>query len=256
MKAFKQINYAFENRIVFGYAGLMSLLSFLIMLSPVFAQELNHQENNQPGVHYDVKKEYDKDGNLTRYDSTYSWYWSDKQLGMMGSDSLLKHIQEQMDLFSGNWNWPGFESFHGIPHMDRFNYWSIPDSSGIALEDSTYYNPWFGDSWSAIAPSPFHNFFPNDSLDGTYFPYDDLSKLFDHRFGFEDFMNKDESLKKIMEEQDEFFERFREYQQEHQKLIEKYFSQPDQKRGLTPQNELQRFKQTDNPTDPAKSGTI
>lgn len=253
MKAFKQINYAFENRIVFGYAGLMSMLCFLIMLSPVFAQEFSHPDISQPGVHYDVKKEYDKDGNLTRYDSAYSWYWSEGQQGVTGYDSILKHIQEQMDLFSGNWNWPG--TIPDVPHKDGFNYWNLPDSSGIAFSDSSSYNPWFGDTWSGITLSPFHDFSPNDSLDGNFFPYDDLSKLIDQRFGFDDFMNSDESLKKIMEEQDAFFERFREYQQEHQKLIEKYFSQPDQ-RGLNPQNEPQRFKQTDDPTDPTQSGTI
>ncbi len=179
MKAFKQINYAFENRIVFGYAGLLSILCFMIMLSPVFAQDINHQDDCQPG----------------------------------------------------------FESFPDIPHLDRFNYWSVPDSSGYLLDDSTFYNPLFGDSWSVIAPAPFHDFFPNDSLYGSFHHFDDLSKLFDQQIDLDEFLFNDESLKKFRHEQDEFLERFREYQEEHQKLIEKYFHQPDQSDGSYPQNE-------------------
>ena len=256
MKAFKQINYAHENRIVFGYVALLSLICFMIMLSPVFAQDLNSPDKNQPRVHYDVKKEYDKDGNLTGYDSTYSWYWSDKGPGVINADSLLKQIQEQIDLLSGEWNWSGFESFPGIPNMDRFNYWSEPDSSGYAFEDSTFYNPWFGDSWSAITPAPFHDFFPIDSLNGSFYQFDDLSKLFDQQIDIDQFLKNDESLKKYSEEQEEFLERFREYQQEHQKLIENYFHQPDQNDGSDPHNDPQQFRQPVNPSDKTKSGTI
>lgn len=34
------------------------------------------EKNNQPDVHVNVNRELDKDGNVIRYDSTYSWSWS------------------------------------------------------------------------------------------------------------------------------------------------------------------------------------
>jgi hypothetical protein len=256
MKAFKQINYGFENRIVFGYAGLMSLLCFLIMLSPVFAQDTNDLNKNQPKVHYDVKKEFDKDGNLTGYDSTYSWYWSDRGLGIIDSDSIMKQFQQQFDFLNDQWNWSGIESMPGWPPLQPFNYWNNPDSSGFFRDDSTLNQQWFDDSWSVITPPPLHGLIPSDSLDMSIYHFDDLSKLFDQGFGFDQFLNDDESLEKFKQEQNEFFERFQEYQQEHQKLIEKYFSDPGQKNELTPQNEPQRFKNPGNPPDKSKSGTI
>ena len=39
-----------------------------------------------PDVHYDVKKEFDENGNLTRYDSVYTWSWT-------GGDTTLRHFE-------------------------------------------------------------------------------------------------------------------------------------------------------------------
>jgi hypothetical protein len=39
-------------------------------------QGTNQKKNNEPDVHISVNRELDNNGNVTRYDSTYSWSWS------------------------------------------------------------------------------------------------------------------------------------------------------------------------------------
>jgi hypothetical protein len=256
MKAFKQINYSFENRIVFGYAGLMSLLCFLILLSPVFAQDSIDLNKNQPKVHYDVKKEYDKDGNLTAYDSISSWFWSDKEIGIHDYDSLLKQFHQQFDIFNDNWNWSGNEPFSDLPLMNPFRYLYDVDSAGSYLYDSIFNKLRLNDSWSGEIPSPFHNFLPSDSLDISSYHFDDLSNFFDHRYNIDQYQNDDESLRQYLDQHEEFMELFKEYQKEHQKLIEKYFNKPFPKMEAPPPYDPQKDNAPVDPSGKSKSGRI
>jgi len=74
-------------------------------MAPVFSQKKNaDSENiNQPEEKIDVKKEYDKKGNIIKYDSSFSWHWSED--GVMDEEMLQKfhekmdQLQEKMEVF-------------------------------------------------------------------------------------------------------------------------------------------------------------
>lgn len=66
----------------------------------------------------------------------------------------------------------------------------------------------------------------NDSKDISYFNFDDLDQLLDKNFNFDEFFPSDEYLKNFQFDNEEFKDRFRQYQEEHQQLIEKYFKHP------------------------------
>lgn len=58
---------------------LLLLFVLILLTLPGFAQkntESNSESNNQPNVDIKVNREFDKDGNVIRYDSTYSWSWT------------------------------------------------------------------------------------------------------------------------------------------------------------------------------------
>jgi hypothetical protein len=66
---------------------------FMIFLSAssAFGQSGNKlKPNNQPQIHSNVNREYDDKGNVIRYDSTYTWSWSNMDTtGTMLADSML-----------------------------------------------------------------------------------------------------------------------------------------------------------------------
>jgi hypothetical protein len=63
--------------------GFLTAIAIVFVLA-VFSQNISGQKQdnpakengNKPKVDIKVNKETDKDGNITRYDSTYSWSWS------------------------------------------------------------------------------------------------------------------------------------------------------------------------------------
>jgi len=89
MKAYKPINLSFEKRIVFSYAVLLCFVCSFIVLSPVLAQD---NDKNEPEVKIDIKKEYDEQGNVIGYDSTYSWCWHGKNFNQF-HDSVYGHFK-------------------------------------------------------------------------------------------------------------------------------------------------------------------
>lgn len=204
MKAFKQLDFSKENKIVFSYAGFMCLLGFFILISPVFAQDDSIQ-SNQPKVHIDVKRQYDQNGNLSRYDSIYSWYWSGKGNLPLGFDSVFRNFNFQFPDF------PGFFDYN-VP----FN-----DSLGISFHD-----------------------------------FDDMQKYFEDKFDFKGMMPDDEFFKNYDLQHDEFMERYRKYQEENQKLIEKYFGHPLPGNVTTPGFEQNKLVPKKNDSDPVKHGKI
>ena len=66
---------------------LISGFSFLANQS--FAQEVNKSKQTKPDVKIKVNKEFDDKGNVTRYDSTYSYSWSSNGQFSTNIDSLF-----------------------------------------------------------------------------------------------------------------------------------------------------------------------
>jgi len=67
-----------------------------------FAKELTDvsKEKIQPKIDYKVNKEYDKNGNLIRLDSTYSYYYSNINKDAMINDSILKKFNDYFSINS------------------------------------------------------------------------------------------------------------------------------------------------------------
>jgi hypothetical protein len=70
-------------------------------------QKDNKKELNQPQVSWDVKKETDENGNVIRYDSTYTWSYTniDGDTMVVGADSLMRSFHSYFnENFPPIWN--------------------------------------------------------------------------------------------------------------------------------------------------------
>jgi len=254
MKAFKQINFSRETRIVFSYAGLMCILGFFILLSPVLAQD-DSVHTGQPRVHIDVKKQYDQQGNLSLFDSVYSWYWSGKDGLPDEYDSLFKHFHKPYFGF-------GY-GYHPLPPL-------MPGYYGSDSADSlrySWYDHFFGKDWPDEFRYPFPDFpnFPDlydwdlqldDSLGISFYNFGDMQKYFRDKFDFKDMMPDEEYFRQLYKQHEDFIKRYRQYQEENQKLIEKYFGNPMSEPDTLPGIKHNKF--TPDPGDGKipKKGTI
>lgn len=196
MKAFKQININFENRLVFSYAAILCFLCSLIVLNPLIGQEHEKTDSNKPEVKIDVQEEYDAKGNITGIDSTYVWYWSDKECITQNLDSLFENLGEDFN----QWG-----DYLGRNHFEPFNHLHPPE--------------W---QWNNIDSSLYSDLFDEEFLDqfnfnNEYFPFHDSTIV--SYFDFEEFNQK------FNEKHSDYLERLKNYHEEHQKLFEKYFGE-------------------------------
>jgi hypothetical protein len=77
-----------------------------IVITTLFCN-CNGQESNkknelqkgkdEPQVNYKVNKEYDENGNLIRYDSTYSYYYSNVENDSVAKDSIIDVFKNQLN---------------------------------------------------------------------------------------------------------------------------------------------------------------
>ena len=70
---------------------------------------------NQPKEDIKVNKEYDKDGNLIRYDSTYTYYYSNIEGNKTTADSIFNHFQT---MFEQNYPFSVKPYFHHLFFQD------------------------------------------------------------------------------------------------------------------------------------------
>ena len=78
----------------------MRNLVFLSIIFSLFFTSCNGQNDkevknnsNKPKTDIKVNKEYDEDGNLIRYDSTYSYYYSNIENNKMLEDSIFNQFE-------------------------------------------------------------------------------------------------------------------------------------------------------------------
>lgn len=200
MKAFKQINLNFENRLVIIYAAILSFVCSLIVLNPLFGQEQKNADSNRPEVKIDVQKEFDEYGKITGYDSTYTWFWSGNEITEMNLDSIFENFEEDF----GDW-----EDYFNRHHYQPFGQYQHPD--------------WQWKETDSLLHSSLNDLFDKEFMDSfdfntRNFPFYDstISSYFD----FEEFSQQ------FNEGQNDYLDRLKKYQEEHQKLIEKYFGEP------------------------------
>jgi hypothetical protein len=84
----------------------MKFIGFQILAAILFSSGCFGQANdkgnldvkpNKPKTSIKVNKEFDKDGNLIRYDSTYSYSYSNNDIDPLLSDSVLNAFKDQFN---------------------------------------------------------------------------------------------------------------------------------------------------------------
>ncbi len=90
-------------------------------------QDSTPKQINKPKIQVKVNKVYDKNGNIIRYDSTYSWtYNSEKQGKQIDVDSVMKRFMPYFhehfpDSLSREFSDPFFQSNDSSMILDFFN---------------------------------------------------------------------------------------------------------------------------------------
>ncbi|MGQ9847679.1 MAG: hypothetical protein ACUVQP_09300 [Bacteroidales bacterium] len=105
---------------------LFSLKKHVFLLIILFAltacsfaqKQKNLNTDNQPQVHINVNKQLDENGNVIRYDSTYSWSWSNIDENM--SDSILSQFFSKPNFMWDN----TFSAFDNDSLF--FNHFTLP----------------------------------------------------------------------------------------------------------------------------------
>lgn len=107
---------------------LLFALAIVIMLLSCDGQSKRENKNpqeisNQPQTEIKVNKEYDKDGNLVKYDSTYSYFYSNIEGDSVLRDSIFRDFKSQFNqqyLFSKD---PFFNDFFFIDSLLPFDFY-------------------------------------------------------------------------------------------------------------------------------------
>jgi hypothetical protein len=84
----------------------------------------NHQaKQNLPATNYKVNREYDKNGNIIRYDSTYSYYYSNVQNDSVLRDSIFDVFKNQFNKQFFFSNDPFFDDFFFQDSVMNFDFY-------------------------------------------------------------------------------------------------------------------------------------
>ena len=233
MKAFRQINFKQENRLVWSYTGALVLVGLILMIRPVLAQE----ENNGPQVKVDVKKEYDEDGNLIRMDSVRTWTWSGESFSPEEFDSLWNNGGLDPDAFlPRNFDFYGFNDMP-FPPIHNFWHWNGEDSTAYS-----YLDQFFDDGFLQEFRRNFN--FPDQGSDSLNYSHRGLN-------GTEEFLNED-----FQQYFRDLEERMQQYQKDHQMLIDKYLNEHEQDSPDNPDVSPNSYMLPPAGKDPRKYGKI
>jgi hypothetical protein len=207
MKAYRQITFQRENRLVWSYTAFLLIAGIFIMIRPVLAQD----ENPDPEFRVDVKKEYDVHGNLTHLDTVRSWTWSGEEYSIDAFDSIWRHMGgHPHDFLPRNFNSCGFLGFPPGPPLSGSWLWNPEDSTAYPFLDEIFDKDFLKGTWNGFIPSHVRWSAPGDTID-----FSCREPGFNEEY-FEDYLNQLNDLEDRMEH----------YMQEHHQLIEKYFSPP------------------------------
>jgi hypothetical protein len=232
-------------RMVWVYAVVMSAAAVFALLSPALAQ-VDKPAGDEPDVRWDVKKEYDRDGRLSRCDSAWSWSWQGHGQPPFDMDSLFGQFHEG---FEGFGQLPGFDrdeflmpfgdpfDWPGMPALPPFHFYPHEGDTSFAMP---FEDPWFDDADSLPGAEHFNRRYPGIPFGEPCPP----GRFYD-----------DEELKLDLKGMEDFNRRYREYLEEHRKLIEKYFPMRpeglpgDSLPGALPNQYRQRRQDDDHPRE-------
>jgi hypothetical protein len=164
---------------------MLLVLPGIIMAGRSVAQKKDN--NGQPDVKIDVRKEYDEKGNMILYDSIYSWSWSGSQ-DDMAFDTLMDNFRHHLEIYNYH-EGDFFPHSFVLPQSPGINpEFSPGDKDTVPSQDfGEYLQEFFDDflygfhnfpgfpewDFQPLSPDdttglwydPFDNFFPDDYLE-------------------------------------------------------------------------------------------
>ena len=194
---------------------MTSLATFLII---IFCGSFQIQaQKNSPDEKSIVNKEYDENGNLIKYDSTYVWQWnSDSTINFPFDENLAfgSHLPDYFGEFDvdsifekfGLINGHKFEPFNDEDFFKHFHY-SMPDSmivNEFPFGNDSVFNFQFGQQF----PGNFD-----------FREFEDLQKQFEEQFNLHSFKVPDFQSP---EQQQEWKKLMKKQQKEKEELLKKW----------------------------------
>lgn len=179
-------------------AGI-SLLIFMFSISG-FGQEKDQDasEKRKPEVKTEIKKEFDENGNLYKYDSVYTWKWSDE-----GSfnEEFFKNFEEHIGQFQRRWEGfgEGFMSRFYLDDKALKKFKDIQEDFELNFPDSIFFEDHFEDFFNDDR-FPFQGFnFNGENLENMPFNKEKMDEL---QKRMKDLLNGeyDERIRKFIEE--------------------------------------------------------
>jgi hypothetical protein len=124
-------------------------LALILFPARVTAQDEPEKEENKPEITWDVQRHFDEEGNLFRYDSSYSWSWSDHDFGAFEFDSLMENFFGDFHRYDSAF--PDF--YHARPHP--FMFPGFPDSIFMSPFDHPFFPEGFPEFFGDGFMGPF-----------------------------------------------------------------------------------------------------
>jgi len=175
-----------------SYRLYFAICFCLIIGLPVMAQVDDQDKKNEPTIKWEVKKEYDENGNLIRYDSVASTYWHYHSFGDHDFDSsfceFFKSMPEDFDKNLFLWK----DMPHAYPDFPDI-HWFFNDSIKKGPHSSLPYIEPFPDDFYE------HFYGPDRFLEDSLF-----SEFFHHPYSFQPMPD----LEEIFKRQEEIFNQF------------------------------------------------
>ncbi len=113
---------------------ILSVLSLTSCIGQAEQKTTEHTENSknkiEPKIDYKVNKEYDENGNLIKYDSIYTYYYSNVDKNAMLNDSIFKKFDEHfkgLDQFNND---SFFKDFFNQENFNEDDFFSEDFFSG------------------------------------------------------------------------------------------------------------------------------
>jgi len=193
--------------------SLSIICAILLFSISVFSQDDDQEQsdNKEPQVKTETRKEFDEDGNLTRYDSVHTRQWSGTE---ELSDEFLKKFEKNFDRFREDWEGFGDEFMSGFYLDDEMIAHFRDGDFELKFRDSLFLDEHFN---KFFHEDQFEKFFHEDQFKphGFNFNGENLEEMpFDKE--------KMDELQKRMEDlfNGEYDERIRKFIEKHKSEID------------------------------------
>ena len=88
------------------------------------ANNTSKETINQPQTEVKVNKEYDENGNVVRYDSTYSYYYSNIDGDSLLEDSIMSNFKNHLNINFGFSSDPFFDDFFFQDSLMQYDFYN------------------------------------------------------------------------------------------------------------------------------------